>query len=68
MIVMIPNSKLSAKRKYCDHCKEQLTVPVFKRHKANFYDESKKEWRVEVPKYDDTRDLQDDDIIIRNSG
>jgi len=61
---MIPSNKRSAKRKYCSHCKEQLTIPVFKMRKPNFYDENKKEWRVEFPKYDDTRDLQDDDIII----
>jgi len=60
----------SSKRRYCAHCKQNLTVPVFKRHKASFYDEIKKEWRTdhEVPKYDDVRDAQDDSIIMINSG
>ena len=44
------------KRKYCDHCGEYLTVPVFKRHKHEFCDPVKKEWQKKQKNYSNHAD------------
>ena len=53
------------KRKYCEHCKEYLTLPVYKRHKAEYYDEEKDSWTTsqDPPVYDPSIDAEDDRII-----
>ena len=53
------------KRKFCEHCNEYLTVPVYKRHKADYYDEKKDLWITSTkhPVYDPSIDAEDDYII-----
>jgi len=52
------------KQKYCGHCKQYISLPVFKRHKTNFYDKITQEWRGnEVFQFDEARDAADDSII-----
>ena len=53
------------KRKFCDHCKQFLSLPVYKRHKADFYDEKNDVWitSAKVPVYDSSIDAEDDYII-----
>ena len=55
--------KPERKREYCDHCKQFLTLAVFKRHKADYYDSANRSWRFDTPVYDESRDAEDDDII-----
>jgi len=61
----MPMDAILKKRKYCCHCKEYLTPAVFKRHKSEFYDEIKKEWRTKQdPYHDDSHEVEDDNAII----
>ena len=55
--------KPERKREYCDHCKQFLTLAVFKRHKADYYDSANRSWRYDTPVYDESPDAEDDDII-----
>ena len=60
---MRTNNK-SKKRKYCGHCKQYLSVPVFKRHKANFYNAISQKWREnETYQFNEARDVVEDGII-----
>ena len=56
--------KLEQKRKYCSHCNEFLTLPVFKRHKDDYYDSNTRSWRTNVSTYDEARDAEDDNAIM----
>ena len=53
------------KRKFCNHCEQMLSLPVYKRHKADFYDEKKDLWITSAmaPVYDPSIDAEDDYII-----
>ena len=37
----------SRKRKHCGHCNEDLSLPVYKRHKNLYYNSQAKTWRQE---------------------
>ena len=52
------------KREYCGHCDKYLTLPVFKRHKADYYDANNRSWRTSTPLYDEARDVNDDNVIM----
>jgi len=56
-------NKLEKKWKYCGHCKEFLSLAVFKRHKADYFDSTNHLWRSDVHNYDESRDAEDDKII-----
>lgn len=49
--------------RYCPHCDEDVTYLVYKKHKEEFYDLTKKVWRCKT--HFEELDAEDDDIISR---
>jgi len=58
----------SRKRRYCEHCGENVCERTYKRHKEDFFDGATGEWtkqrvrRLDVPVLQDS-DAEDDNII-----
>jgi len=52
--------------RFCEHCGKELTYPVYKKHKEEFYDYHKKEWKFKSKSYPEEVDAEDD-ALIRDS-
>lgn len=52
--------------RFCEHCGKEITYPVYKKHKEEFYDHRKKEWKVKYKSYPEEVDAEDD-AVIRDS-
>ena len=58
--------------RYCQHCCQTVTLPVYKKHKEEFYDARSKQWagahrsteekNWRIP--DPSLDVEDDEIIF----
>jgi len=58
--------------RYCEHCSQAVTYPVYKKHKEEFYDSTSKQWMVTHRSgkkcsklFDPSLDAEDDEIISR---
>ena len=53
--------------RYCQHCCQNVTYPVYKKHKEEFYDATSKQWVVAHRSAEkgswSTLDAEDDQII-----
>lgn len=54
-----------SRKRYCQHCREELSYPVYKKHKEQFYDNNTQTWIKSVPTSDlDKLDAEDDEVIL----
>ena len=53
------------RRRYCEHCNDNVSIRTYKRHKADFFDTETKQWK-EKPCEDSH--LEDDKIITGKHG
>ena len=49
--------------RFCEHCGKEVTYPVYKKHKEEFYDYHKKEWKLKYKSYAEEVDAEDDSVI-----
>lgn len=56
--------------RYCEHCSQTVTYPVYKKHKEEFYDPTSKQWTITHhsakkgwKSFDPSLDAEDDEII-----
>ena len=53
------------RKRWCEHCCEALSYPVYKKHKELFYDSNTKTWIKNVSTSDmDRLDAEDDEVIL----
>ena len=50
----------SGRRIYCPHCKDYLSKSAYYRHRRQFFDRTKKEWRLEVANLAEANSSEDD--------
>ena len=50
--------------RFCEHCNKEVTYPVYKKHKEEFYDYERKEWKIKCKLYAEEIDAKDDAVIM----
>ena len=49
--------------RFCEHCGKEVTYPVYKKRKEEFYDYHKKEWKLKYKSYAEEVDAEDNSVI-----
>lgn len=63
---MAESNSTTKRTRYCEHCDEELSYPVYKKHKERFYDKVTQTWirNVSTNDFIDKFDAEDDEIIL----
>ena len=50
--------------RFCEHYNKEVTYPVYKKHKEEFYGYERKEWKIKCKLYAEEIDAKDDAVIM----